>query len=158
MIDPTDEATVSLAADTDIVITRSFSASRETVFDAWTMPERVAQWWDPSRRPLARCEIDLRPRGAFRFEHQGEGRPGHVFAGVYHEIERPSRLVFATPNPLGGESIGTLEFRDEGERTTLVMTIACPSRDARDALLRMRVDAGTAQTLDNLEAYLAGHR
>jgi hypothetical protein len=34
------------------------------------------------------------------------------------------------------------------------MTIACESRADRDALLKMRVDAGTARTLDNLEEYL----
>jgi uncharacterized protein YndB with AHSA1/START domain len=126
------------------------------VFDAWTRPERVARWWDPSRRPLARCEIDLRPDGAFRFEHQtgGDGA-GHVFAGVYREIARPDRLVFATPSPSGGESVGTLEFRPSGDATTLVMTITCASRADRDALLRMRVDQGTVRSLENLDAFLA---
>lgn len=34
------------------------------------------------------------------------------------------------------------------------MTIECAARQERDALLQMRVDAGTAQTLENLAAYL----
>jgi uncharacterized protein YndB with AHSA1/START domain len=157
MIDATGAAQISLSSDREIVITRSFAAPPETVFDAWTKPERVARWWDPSRQPLARCEIDLRPGGAFRFEHQtGAGGPGHVFAGAYREIARPDRLVFATPSPSGGESIGTLEFRAQGRATTLVMTITCESRADRDALLEMRVDAGTVRSLENLDAFLAG--
>jgi len=142
-------ATASLPSDREILITRSFGAPPPTVFDAWTKPEQVAVWWDPSGRPLARCEIDLRPNGKFRFEHQrNSDGAGHAFAGVYREISRPSRLVFATPSPSGGESVGTLEFEEHDGGTTLVMTIACRSKAGRDALLQMRVDAGTIRSLD----------
>jgi hypothetical protein len=34
------------------------------------------------------------------------------------------------------------------------MTIECATKQDREFLLQMRVDAGTAQTLDNLAAYL----
>ena len=157
MIDSTQAATVSLSSDREIVITRSFDAPRETVFDAWTTPKHVTQWWDPSGQPLAACEIDLRPGGAFRFEHRKNAQgPGHVFAGAYREIRRPTRLVFATPSPSGGETIGTLEFRARDGATTLVVTMTCQSMADRDALLRMRVDAGTVRTLENLNAFLAG--
>ena len=156
MIDSTRPTEASLPSDREIRLTRSFDAPRATVFDAWTKPEHVAQWWDPSRRPLARCEIDLRPGGAFRFEHQKNADgSAHVFTGVYREITRPSRLVFATPSPSGGESIGSLDFQEGDGVTTLVLTMTSPSKADRDALLRMRVDAGTARSLDNLGDFLA---
>jgi uncharacterized protein YndB with AHSA1/START domain len=156
VIDGTQAATASLPSDREIVIVRSFDAPQETVFDAWTKAEHLAIWWDPSRRPLARCEIDLRPDGAFRFEHQKNADgSAHIFAGVYREIIRPSRLVFATPSPSGGTSIGTLDFRESDGGTTLVMTMTCESKADRDALLRMRVDAGTMRSLENLAAFLA---
>ena len=154
-----ESATVSLPTEREIVITRTFDAPRAVVFDAWTTPEHVAQWWDPARMPLAVCEIDLRRGGAFRFVHSGAGGQGHAFAGVYREIEPPSRLVFTTPSPSGGTSTGTLLFSAQGDATLLTMTIACATRADRDALLAMRVDAGTVRTLDNLDAYLgAAHR
>ena len=159
MIESTNEATVALPTDRAILIIRSWAAPRATVFDAWTRPEHVSQWWDPSRRPLARCEIDLRPGGRFRFEHQGDAGPGHVFAGIYREIDRPARLVFAIPGPTGaGEVLGILEFTESAGRTTLHMTIACQSKADRDALLRMEVHVGTVRTLENLDAYLATTR
>jgi uncharacterized protein YndB with AHSA1/START domain len=124
------------------------------VFEAWTKAEHVAQWWDPSRTPLAVCEIDLRPNGAFRFVNQGPVGTTHPFTGIYREIVAPSRLVFTTPSPSGAESVGTLVFSEHKGQTTLTMTIACASRTDRDALLQMRVDVGTARTLDNLDEYL----
>jgi hypothetical protein len=33
--------------------------------------------------------------------------------------------------------------------------MTAPSKEARDAMLEMRIDAGTARTLDNLHEYLA---
>ena len=62
--------------------------------------------------------------------------------------------MFTTPSPSGAASTGTLAFSAVGEATLLTMTIACASRADRDALLAMRVDAGTARTLDNLAEYL----
>src|SRR3954462_7791057 len=103
-------ATVTMPSEREIVITRTFAAPRALVFEAWTRAEQVARWWDPSRVPLAACEIDLRPGGAFRFVNAGPAGPGHAFAGVYREIEPPSRLVFETPSPSGATSTGTLVF------------------------------------------------
>jgi uncharacterized protein YndB with AHSA1/START domain len=142
--------------DRNIVITRDFDAPPATVFEAWTQPEQVSAWWDPSGVPLATCEIDLRPSGSFRFVHGGAH--GHVFAGTYREIAPPSRLVFTTRVPTTThDSVGTLLFDEHADGTRLTMTIECASKEDRDALLAMRIDKGTAQTLENLGAYLRRH-
>ena len=151
-------ATVTLPSERAILITRTFDAPRALVFEAWTNPEHVARWWDPGRVPLAVCEIDLRPGGAFRFVHGGTSAMKHEFAGTYREIDPPSRLVFTTRTPSGVESTGTLVFGVHGDTTVLALTIECASRADRDAMLAMRVDAGTARTLDNLAQYVATMR
>jgi uncharacterized protein YndB with AHSA1/START domain len=139
--------------DRTIVITRDFNAPRVLVFKVWTTPAHVAAWWDPTGRPLAACEIDLRPGGAFRFLHGGGG--GHAFEGHYREVAPPSRLVFTTRAPAtSADAVGTLTFTEHAGRTTLIMTIECQSMADRDALLAMRIDTGTMRTLENLDAYL----
>jgi uncharacterized protein YndB with AHSA1/START domain len=150
--------TLSVAAEPGkptIVMTRTFDAPRSIVFRAWTTAEDVARWWDPSGAPLSVCEIDLRPGGAFRWVNRGPNGQGHPFAGTYREIEAPERLVFsARSRPSGADSLATLVFIEEGGKTILTMTIECQSVGDRDAMLEMRVDAGTARTLDNLAEYL----
>jgi uncharacterized protein YndB with AHSA1/START domain len=145
-------AQVTLPSDTEILIVRDFAVPREVVFEAWTKPEHVAQWWDPSREPLASCDIDFRPNGAFRFVPRGSKPP---FSGTYRDIVPPERLVFSTVvAPSGAESIGTLLFEERDGRTRLRLTIACASKTDRDTLLAMRVAAGTAQTLEGLDDYI----
>jgi uncharacterized protein YndB with AHSA1/START domain len=151
-------ARVVLPNDCEIEIVRTFDAPRAVVFDAWTKAEQIAVWWDPSRLPLAACEVDLRPGGAFRFVPRGSPSAAYAFVGEYREISPPARLVFATPGPSrGSETVGTLVFDERDGGTLLTITMACASRADRDALLQARVDAGTVQTLDNLHAYLVLH-
>ncbi len=146
---------VTTPTDREIVMTRIFDAPRSLVFEAWTKTEHVAHWWDPSGVPLSVCEIDLRPDGAFRWVHRGADGAGYSFTGTYREITPPERLVFATRMvPSSPESVGTLVFTDERGKTKLTMTIECSSIEDRDALLKMRVDAGTGRTLENLAEYL----
>jgi uncharacterized protein YndB with AHSA1/START domain len=148
-------ASVTTPSEREIVITRAFDAPRTVVFEAWTKAEHVAHWWDPSGAPLAVCEIDLRPTGAFRFVHGGPDGSTYSFTGIYREVVAPARLVFTTrSSPTGAESLGTLVFSEHAGKTTLTMTIECESMADRDAMLKMGVAVGIARTLDNLDAYL----
>jgi uncharacterized protein YndB with AHSA1/START domain len=131
-----------------IILTRQLAGSREQVFDAWTQPDQVAVWWDPSGAPLAECQIDLRPGGGFKFVNQAPSG-GPPFAGVYREISPPVRLVF---DALG--SVGTVLLEDVGGRTHLTVTIACASAEHLEQFVQMGVADGTAQTLDNLVAFI----
>ena len=149
---------VTLPGDRLIVMKRTFDAPRNLVFEAWTKPEHVAQWWDPTGVPLAACEIDLRTNGSFRWVHRvPEGDEGYAFAGVYREIVPPERLVVAVRMlPFGPDHVGTILLVEHERKTNLTMTIECHSKKDRDTLLQMRVETGTAKTLENLAAYLPG--
>jgi len=132
----------------NIVLTRILGAPRAQVYEAWTRPEHVTQWWDPAGKPLAACVSDLRPGGAFRFVND---RPGgrESFSGIYLELKPPERIVFDS-NGL----IGTVVFTEDGTQTRIVVSIECKSEAERDQLLRMGIAAGTARTLDNLAGYV----
>jgi uncharacterized protein YndB with AHSA1/START domain len=137
-----------------LVMTQSFDSLRTAVFDAWTMAEQVALWWDPTGAKLAVCEIDLRPNGDFRWINQGDVGLKYQFAGTYCEIVRPERLVFRAGMAASPRSLTTLIFREAACKTTLTMTIECPTVAQRDEMLAMRVDTGTARTLQNLAQHL----
>jgi uncharacterized protein YndB with AHSA1/START domain len=133
-----------------IKLTRDFDAPRAEIFEAWTKPEQVTCWWDAAGELLAACEIDLRPGGAFKFVTKGH--PEMPFAGTYRQIARPDRLVFEA---LG--STGRVDLQDIAGKTHMTVEIECRSAEQLDQFLKMGVDVGTSQTLDNLLAY-AGRR
>jgi uncharacterized protein YndB with AHSA1/START domain len=91
----------------------------------------------------------LQPGGSFKFVT--EDHPDMPFAGAYREIAPPGRLVFEA---LGATGRVILEEAYGGARMTV--EIECRSADELDQYLKMGVDVGTAQTLDNLVAYAHG--
>ena len=132
-----------------ITFKRTFAASREQIFDAWTKPEHIRHWWDPTGAPLSECLVDLRPGGAFKFTNQDSAH-GPPFAGVYLAIERPSELVF---DALG--ALGTVRFEAKASATHMSVSIQCASAEHLEQFLKLGVDEGTARTLDNLVTYVS---
>ena len=58
-----EEATLSMPSDTEIVIARSFDAPRALVYEAWTNPKHTTRWMSgPDGWTMSVCEVDLRPR------------------------------------------------------------------------------------------------
>ena len=130
-----------------IRLERLVDAPAAAVFAAWTRAEEIAQWWDPDGVPLVRCEIDLKPGGSFTFVPKS-----HIdvpFTGTYREISPPDRLVFEAMG-----ATGLVSLTETQGRTRMVVTITCRSAEHLDQYIEMGVAKGTAQTLDNLMAFV----
>ena len=130
-----------------IRLQRSLDAPPEIVFEAWTSPAHLKDWWDPSGQPLAVCKVDLRPGGAFTFV--SKGRPDMPFSGVYIEIIPAKRLTFEA---LG--ATGRVKLEKAGEGTRLLVEIQCSSAEHLEQFLREGVSEGTSATLDHLVEHL----
>jgi uncharacterized protein YndB with AHSA1/START domain len=136
-------------------IERSFEASAEEVFDAWTSPEVMRRWlhcgpdWST---PVA--EVDLRVGGHVRIVMR---RPDGGQAGAHGEytvIDRPHRLVMAwtfDDDPANQQEV-ELAFSESEGKTTVVMVNRDISNDER----RRAQDWGWRACLDELERLLAG--
>jgi uncharacterized protein YndB with AHSA1/START domain len=99
-----------------------FDAPRDVVFAAWTEPERLKQWWGPGFFETVFAEVDLRPGG--RYELLLE--PGSMrLVGEFREVTPPRRLVYTwrwvEGVPDTRESLVTVEFREHGARTEVVL-------------------------------------
>jgi uncharacterized protein YndB with AHSA1/START domain len=125
---------------------RILGASPAEVFDAWTQPEQISQWWDPTGAPLVACSIDLKPKGAFRFVTAGHAPP---FEGVYEVVDRPNRLEF---NAMGAK--GTVTLRPHAQGTQMSVSIRSPSTEHFEMFRKLGVNVGTGKTLDNLVAFV----
>lgn len=125
---------------------RILNAAPEEVFDAWTHPEEISQWWDPTGTPLVACTVDLKPKGTFKFVTAGHAPP---FEGVYDVIDRPNRLEF---NAMGAK--GTINLRKHAQGTLMSVSIQSPTAEHFEMFTKLGVAAGTSQTLDNLVALL----
>ncbi len=143
-------------ADRVLVLSRTFDAPRELVFDARTRPEHLVRWFGPNDFTLPFCESDFRVGGAYRFNmHSPEGVDYWVW-GVYREIVPPERLIFTWERDgMEGRpeirTVVTLSFEEAGARTLFTLHHATFGTTAdRDGHR-----GGWTECLERLAAYLA---
>ena len=86
-----------------MVIRRTFDGPARLVFEAWTRPELLKQWWVPKSMgmSLLSLDADVRTGGRYRlvFSHDASTME---FFGKYIEVTPPSRIVWT--NEEGGDN------------------------------------------------------
>jgi uncharacterized protein YndB with AHSA1/START domain len=144
----------------ELVLTRICDAPREIVFKAWTNPEPLKRWWGPKGFTNPICEIDPRPGGAIRIHMRAPDSTVYPMTGVYREIVKPERLVFASSaldekgNPLF-EVLTTVRFADYGGKTELTLQARVVMETAGAARHLAGMEQGWSQTLDRLTEEVA---
>jgi uncharacterized protein YndB with AHSA1/START domain len=147
-------STVTTPTDREIRIERIFKAPRERVWQAFTDPELVAQWWGRGNK-LVIERMDVERGGHWRYvEHGPEGVNG--FEGRYREVAPPERLVqtFEWDGMPGNVVVETATFEDLGDgRTKVVNTSLFHTTEERDGMLSSGMEQGLNEsyaTLDDL--------
>ena len=147
--------TFTTPSDREIVMTRVLDAPRKRVFEAWTSPEHLPRWFGRRGWTLPVCEVDFRPGGAWRFVFRGPDGAGMGMYGVYQEITPPERIVYTESfEGYPGETINTLVLSEEAGKTMITCSSLYPSKEARDAVLKTRMQEGAAESLDRLAEHL----
>ncbi len=79
----------------DLTLQRVIRAPRETVWRAWTDPDRLARWWLPAPAVARIDRLELVPGGAFvtRMSEDGAGFVPHI-DGVFLAADAGTRIVF----------------------------------------------------------------
>jgi uncharacterized protein YndB with AHSA1/START domain len=104
----------------DLVLDRVVDLSPQQLWDAWTQPDLIKQWFTPAPWTTPHAEVDLRPGGKFITTMQGPEGESFTGVGTFLVIEAPSRLIWTSalgehyrPNPLSAEAFfftAILEF------------------------------------------------
>lgn len=134
---------------------KALSAPSERVFAAFVEPGELAGWWGPVGFTIPDLDLDVRAGGPYRIRMQPPDAEAFHLRGEYREVDPPRRLVFTfewePPDPDDQETVVTLSFVDQGERTTVVLDQGPFRTEARRELHA----AGWTDTLDRLERSLS---
>ena len=114
----------AVASPTSLVICRTYPASVERVFKAWTDANQLGQWFAPTDDYTTKAKVDLRVGHEYRIAITHKGGNVHTILGTYRLIEPPRKLVY-TWRWEGGpanDTLVTVDFTPDGEATKVTIT------------------------------------
>ena len=146
-----------------IIAMREFDAPRALVWQAWTDPKHLAQWWGPNGFSTTTSAFDMRPGGVWRFVMHGPDGRDYENRITFDEIVQPERIRY---HHGGGSDVEPVQFRttvtfeDLGSnRTRLTLHAVFPSAAEPDRVIKeYGADKGAVQTLSRLADYVAALR
>jgi uncharacterized protein YndB with AHSA1/START domain len=85
---------LDVAPEYQIVSSRIVNAPIELVFQAWTDPKHLKNWWGPAGFTNTFKEFDLRPGGKWSFIMHGPEKGNYVNECVFIKIEKPALVAW----------------------------------------------------------------
>ena len=114
----------AVASPTSLVISRTYPASVDRVFKAWTDANQLGQWFAPTDDYTTKANVDLRVGHEYRIAITHKGGNVHTILGTYRLIEPPRKLVYTwrwEGGPMA-DTLVTVDFAPDGEVTKVTIT------------------------------------
>lgn len=124
-----------MPAKNELVIVREFNAPRQLVFDSFTKPEHLLQWWGPKGSTINILTANIKPGGTFHYQLTAPDNSIMFGKFVYREIVSPEKVVFVssfadkaghvipTPFPIKfpNEILNTWTLTEQNNKTTITL-------------------------------------
>ncbi len=139
-----------------ISLTRVYDAPLQAVWEAWTVPEEVAQWWGPRGFTLTTHSRDLRTGGHWHYTMHGPDGTDYDNTTEYLEVVPQQRMVYDHGGHKDRPPLFrvTALFTERNGRTQLDMSMAFATPEVAAEMGGFIKKAGGEATWDRLAEYL----
>jgi uncharacterized protein YndB with AHSA1/START domain len=144
----------------ELFIIREFDAPREMVFQAFSDPEILVQFFAPFDYTMHFNHHDYRTGGRYSWCNKNqEGKTLCTFYGVIHELTAPERIIYTAEfmelPERGNAILEVMNFEDlPGNRTKMTIHDVCLSVATRDAMIRSGMEKGLLDIFKKLDKLL----
>ncbi len=140
--------------DREISITRTLNAPIDLVWEAWTTPEHIAQWWGPNGFTNTISKMDMQPGGEWLLVMHGPDGTDYKNESTFKEIIPHKKIVFDHVAP---NFTATIEFEAQGDKTFLKWHMLFESVELFIQVVKtFKADEGLKQNVEKFQAYLDG--
>ncbi len=152
----------------EVMLEKTYDASPEMVWQAWTDPEMLKQWWGPDNVTIPECEVDLKVGGKFYIVMEaGEAM------GPYKGTKWPMTAEFTAVEPnaklsynakawtegqeeeMAIEQTTDITFTEENGKTKVTVHAAIHKTGPGAGMAVQGMQAGFTQQLEKLQKFLA---
>lgn len=145
----------SNTADRELRLSRKLNAPIDLVWEVWTTPEHIANWWGPNGFTNTIHKMDLKPGGEWDLVMHGPDGTNYKNKSIFKEIILHKKLVYE--HVTGPKFVATIEFREEGDQTFITWHMLFESvEEFIQTVKTFKADEGLRQNIEKLDVYLSG--
>ncbi|RIV45979.1 SRPBCC domain-containing protein [Flagellimonas pelagia] len=134
-------------------ISRTLQAPIELVWEVWTTPEHIAQWWGPNGFTNTIQKMDVQEGGEWKLTMHGPDGTNYPNRSIYKEIIPFKKIVFEHFNP---HFITTVHFEAVGQTTVMNWSALFDSEEILQTIIKAhKADKGMRENVEKLESYLS---
>jgi len=141
------------AKNRTLTLRKVFNAPVKFIWDAWTQPEHIVQWWAPKGMKIKVIEHDFRVGGKWKYSMPMPDGNEFISDGEYLEIVKFEKIVTtANFKPMTeGVEIHAL-FEADGDKTNFTFSVVHPTEEYCKQQEKMGFYNGWGSAFDRLEA------
>ena len=133
-------------------ITKTLKAPIDLVWEVWTKPEHISNWWGPKGFTNTIHKMEFKKGGEWKFTMHGPDGTDYTNRSIFREIVPMKKIVFEHFNP---HFITTILFESKGKETLLDWTGLFDSEEILQTIIKVhKADEGLKQNIERLEHYL----
>ncbi|WP_284653123.1 SRPBCC family protein [Flavobacterium terrisoli] len=141
-------------ADREIVISRLLNAPIELVWEVWTNPEHIKNWWGPTGFTNTISKMDVQPEGEWNLIMYGPDGTDYKNKSVFKEVINYEKLVYEHVS--APKFTSTILFERLGNQTQLHWQMLFETKEQLIQVVKaFNAAEGLQQNVTKLEAYLA---
>lgn len=131
---------------------RTFKAPIELMWEVWTNPEHIVNWWGPNGFTNTIHKMEFQEGGEWKLTMHGPDGTDFANRSIFKEIIPFKKIVFEHFNP---HFITTVLFEAKGEETEIDWSLLFDTTEMRETVIKVhKADKGQIENLDKLEQYI----
>jgi PhnB protein len=143
----------SNTADREIKISRLLNAPIALVWEVWTNPEHIAQWWGPNDFTNTIHDMHVSPEGEWNLTMHGPDGTDYKNKSIFKEVVHHQKLVYEHVS--APRFTATITFEAQGKTTMLEWHMLFESKEQFIQVVKtFKADEGLKQNVDKLSHYL----
>ncbi len=145
----------SNTADRELLISRQLNAPVELVWEVWTKPGHIVNWWGPNGFTNTINTMEVRPGGEWDLVMHGPDGTDYKNKSIFREVVLHQKLVYEHVS--SPRFLATIRFEAQGDQTLITWHMLFETAEEFIRVVKtFKADEGLQQNVEKLGLYLKG--
>jgi len=147
----------SSTQDRELLLSRTLNAPVELVWEVWTQPGHIAQWWGPNGFTTTIQTMDITAGGEWNLVMHGPDGTDYKNKSIFKEIIPLKKIVYEHVS--APKFTTTVMFEAQGDTTLITWHMLFETAEQFIQVVKtFKADEGLKQNLEKLSAYLVDQK